>query len=109
MSKSRIITLEGVEIELRYNEHLDAIDIISGRIGNIGSTDVINVNCSVAGSINTVHRDVIGDIAGKIDTIYGSVDGNVDTVVTVHGDIDGDVKVAGTVHGSIGEIKWQQK
>lgn len=103
MSESRIITLEGVEITLKYNEYLDAIDIISGRIGNIGSTDVINVNCDVAGNINTVHCDVIGNVAGKIDTIYGSVDGNVDTVVTVHGDIDGDVKVAGTVHGSIGE------
>lgn len=88
MNESRIITLEGVEVELRYNEHLDAIDIISGRIGNIGSKDVINVNCNVA---------------GKIDAIYGSVDGNVDTVVTVHGSITGDVKVAGTVHGSIGE------
>lgn len=103
MNESRIITLEGVEIELKYNERLDAIDIISGRIGNIGGTDVINVNCNVAGNINTVHRDVIGNVAGKIDTIYGSVDGNVDTVGIVHGDIDGDVKVAGTVHGSIGE------
>ncbi len=103
MSESRIITLEGVEIELRYNEHLDAIDIISGRIGNIGSTDVINVNCNVAGNINTVHCDVIGNVAGKINAIYGNVDGNVGTVVTVHGSIDGDVNVAGTVHGSIGE------
>lgn len=88
MGRSRIITLEGVEIELRYNEHFDAIDIISGRIGNIGSQDVINVNCDVAGSINT---------------IYGDVNGNVDIVVTVHGGIKGNVKLAGTVHGSIGE------
>lgn len=103
MSKSRIITLEGVEIELKYNEHLDAIDIVSGRIGNIGSTDVINVNCDVAGNINTVHCDVIGNVAGKIDTIYGSVDGNVNTVATVHGSIGGIASAAGTVHGSIGE------
>lgn len=103
MNESRIVTLEGVEVELRYNDHLDAIDIVSGRIGNIGSSDVININCDVAGNIDTVHCDVIGNVAGKIDTIYGSVNGNVDIVVTIHGSINGNVKLAGTVHGSIGE------